>query len=698
MCQSSSLSSRQGREAQLTNLIARLEAHEFRLPERAVTRSMEETLSAAGRIGYPVVLKAHVEGLLHKTEVGAVQLHLANADELRSAYVQMHSDETASRIGTPVEETIVEKECTDGIEVFLGIERNPQLGPTITFGIGGIFAEWIGDVQVRTVPLSEADATHMIRSLKGIRLLRGFRGLPPVSETMLVERILAASSLSEEIGDQIESIDLNPILVRGAEHMVLDAKAIWASAKQSLQRVPGGVRTEHLERFFEARSVAVVGASATPGKVGNAVLASLLAGAYKGEVYPVNPKRAEILGRTCYPELNEIPGPVDLVVAATPLSAVPAVIRDCSDAGVHNLVIVSGGGKETGDAGRVLEEEIGRLGDALGVRMIGPNCIGVFDGQTRVDTFFQPHDRMTRPPAGRLAVVTQSGTVGAAMIESAAATGISRFVSLGNRADVDEGDLIRFLGEEPNTDVIACYLEGSSNGGKMLDAIRKVCLSTPVVVYKAGRSPEGAAGAVSHTGFFGGTYRAWSGALAQAGAILVDSVEELFAVAKACVMQPQAAGTGIAMIGNGAGPMVQGLDQLAERGLTLPRLVEETVAGMRELYPPHFIVGNPLDVTGSATAHDYSVGIRALLDDPHVNVVMPWFVFQDAGLEESIVDRLAEIAHDASKPILCGASGGAFSGRMSAAIEAAGVPVFATVREWMAAAGGLAAAARRNSV
>ena len=217
------------------------------------------------------------------------------------------------------------------------------------------------------------------------------------------------------------------------------------------------------------------------------------------------------------------------------------------------------------------------------------------------------------------------------MIEFAAATGISRFVSLGNRADVDEGDLIRFLGEDPATDVIACYMEGASDGRKMLDAIREVCTGTPVVIYKAGRSAEGAAGAVSHTGFFGGTYRAWSGALAQAGAILTDSVEELFAVAKACVMQPQAAGTEIAMIGNGAGPMVQGLDRLAEHGLSLPRLREETVAGMRELYPPHFIVGNPLDVTGSATARDYAVGIRALLNDPHVDIVMPWFVFQDVG-------------------------------------------------------------------
>ena len=682
----------------MTDLTARLEAHGFRLPERAVARSIEEALSAAERIGYPVVLKAQVEGLLHKTEAGAVRLHLSNAVELRAAFEEMHSDEAASRIGTPVEETIVEKECTDGIEVFLGVERNPQLGPTITFGIGGILAEWIGDVQVRTVPLSEADATHMIRSLEGIRLLRGFRGLPPVSEAMLVERILAASSLVEEIGDRIESIDLNPILVRGVEHTVLDAKAVWASAESKPHRASGAIRTDHLERFFEARSVAVVGASATPGKVGNAVLASLLAGEYQGEIYPVNPKRAEILGRTCYPGLSKIPGPVDLVVAATPLPAVPAVIRDCADAGIHNLVIVSGGGKETGDAGRALEQEIGELGDALGVRIIGPNCIGVFDGRSRVDTFFQPRDRMTRPPAGRLAVVTQSGTVGAAMIESAFATGISRFVSLGNRADVDEGDLIRFLGEDPNTDVIACYVEGASDGRKMLDAIREVCMSTPIVVYKAGRSPEGAAGAVSHTGFFGGTYRAWSGSLAQAGAILADSVEELFAVAKACVTQPQAAGTGIAMIGNGAGPMVQGLDQLAERGLTLPRLGERTVAGMRELYPPHFIVGNPLDVTGSATARDYAVGIRALLDDPRVDVVMPWFVFQDAGLEESIVDRLAEIAQDAAKPIVCGASGGAFSGRMSVAIEAAGLPVFATVREWMAAAGGLAAAARRNSL
>ncbi|MBN1859038.1 acetate--CoA ligase family protein, partial [Candidatus Bipolaricaulota bacterium] len=253
----------------MIDLNGRLEAHGFRFPERARTRSIEQTLQAAERIGYPVVLKADVEGLLHKTEVGAVRLHLRNANELRAAFDAIHAEKTAALIGARVEETVVENECTEGVELLLGIERNPQLGLTVTFGLGGVLAELIADVQVRTIPLSEADAASMVRSLGGVRLLRGFRGLPPVSETMLVERILAVAALADELGDAIESIDLNPILARGAEHVVLDAKAVWASCERGLHEVPAGIRKAHLERFFTARSVAVVGASATPGKVGN---------------------------------------------------------------------------------------------------------------------------------------------------------------------------------------------------------------------------------------------------------------------------------------------------------------------------------------------------------------------------------------------------------------------------------------------
>ncbi len=207
-----------------------------------------------------------------------------------------------------------------------------------------------------------------------------------------------------------------------------------------------------------------MGASATPGKIGYAVLDSLAKHQYRGEVFPVNPTKNSLMGLETYPTLSAIPRPVELVVCTIDLAAVPELVRECAARDVHNLVVVSGGGKELGGERAVLEAEIRRVARDLGVRVIGPNCIGVFDGITRLDTFFQPQERMTRPPAGPVAMLSQSGTVGIAFLEDAASFGMSKFVSYGNRVDVDEADLLTFLGDDPDTGVIALYVEGSRTG------------------------------------------------------------------------------------------------------------------------------------------------------------------------------------------------------------------------------------------
>jgi 3-hydroxypropionyl-CoA synthetase (ADP-forming) len=656
----------------------------------------------ASEIGFPVALKIDSPDILHRTDVGGVWLDLRTQDAVRAAYREMMRVVSERAPQAKIAGVCVEEMVSGGFEIIIGLKRDLQFGPVIMFGLGGIFTDLLEDVSFRILPITHDDAAAMIRETKGARVLAGYRGQTPVSQDLLVELLMSAARFGLDLGERLEAADFNPIVVWESDHRVLDVKVV-AGERPSVSS-PGPatvpafrpVDTSHLETFFAARSVAVVGASATPGKIGYAVLESLARSAYQGKVFPVNPGRDSIMDLKTYPTLSDIPEPVDLVVCLVDLGAVPGLIRECAARGTHNLVVVSGGGKELGGERAVIEAEVRRLARELSVRVIGPNCIGVFDGNTRLDTFFQPQSRMIRPPAGTVAMASQSGTVGIAFLEDMVSCGVSKFVSYGNRADVDEADLLTFLAEDSATRVIALYVEGFENGRAFLEAARCAAAQKPVVVYKSGRNPSAAKAALTHTGFLAGSYKVVEGAFRQTGVIGVDSYEELVAVTKALALQPRAAGPRVAMVGNGIGTTVQALDILADNGLELAELSPATLDYLASIYPSFYIVANPLDVTGSGSSTDYEVGIEALLKDPGVDIIMPWLVFQDVPLGEDIPDKLGRLKRSATKPILCGATGGEFTRRMAAAIEAQGVPVFSSVRDWVAAARGLVAAGRRQ--
>ena len=452
-----------------------LSEYGFVLPRGGLARDADEAALLATEIGYPVALKIASPDILHKTDIGGVELGLDSEEAVRAAFRNISA---AARTRAPeahIDGVRVEEMVAGGFEIIIGLKRDAQFGPVILFGLGGIFTELLDDVSFRVLPISRGDAREMVTEIRGARMLQGYRGQSPVSLELLEDLLLAAARLGLDLGEGLDSVDLNPVAVWAAHHRVLDYKvstrdAQTANAQMTDARTTGAQTTgaetiaaqttagresgpparavdiSHLATFFEARSVALVGASATPGKIGHAVLDSLAKHQYAGEVFPVNPSKKSILGLRTYPTLSSIPRPVELVVCTIDLAAVPGLIRECAARGVHNLVVVSGGGKELGGDRAALEAEIQRLARDLDVRVIGPNCIGVFDGTTRLDTFFQPQKRMARPPAGPVAMLSQSGTVGIAFLEDAASFGMSKFVSYGNRVDVDEADLLEFLG------------------------------------------------------------------------------------------------------------------------------------------------------------------------------------------------------------------------------------------------------------
>jgi 3-hydroxypropionyl-CoA synthetase (ADP-forming) len=305
---------------------------------------------------------------------------------------------------------------------------------------------------------------------------------------------------------------------------------------------------------------------------------------------------------------------------------------------------------------------------------------------------------MVRPKNGNVAFLSQSGTVGIAFMESSDAFGMSKMISYGNRSDVDEADMIWYLSEDPQTKVVGLYVEGLGDGRKFMNTARKVIKerSKPIVVFKNGRTTRGAKQAASHTGSLGGSYGVVKGALDQAGIISVDSYEELTAALKALTWQPVPKGGRVAMVTNGAGPIIAAIDQFERLGLQVAELTEQSKKSLKDHYPPTYVIqgGNPCDITGSANAEDYRFAIQTYMDDPNVDIVMPWFVFQDDPLEETIVEVLASFQKQHKKPILIGAMGGPFTKKISQCIEDANVPVYLSVTEWVTAAGAMAKWAR----
>ncbi|HEX6067237.1 MAG TPA: CoA-binding protein, partial [Nitrososphaera sp.] len=537
------------------------------------------------------------------------------------------------------------------------------------------------------------DALSMIEELKGKKILEGFRGSAPIDKNMIADALVSIGNLGTDMATFYESIDFNPVIFYPNDYFVVDAKIILRQNADPNAISKAQPDSSFMDLFFNAKSIALIGASPEAGKVGNSVLESMVKHDYKGKVYPVNAKGyPDIMGIKAYKSLDDIADPVELVVVTVDLKFVPELLKSAAKKNIHNFVVISGGGKELGGERAAIEAEVKRLSSELKIRIIGPNCIGMFNGANRLDCAFQGHARMLRPKNGNVAFLSQSGTVGIAFMESSDVFGMSKMISYGNRSDVDEADMIWYLSEDPNTKVIGLYVEGLGDGRKFMNTARKVIKERkkPIVMFKNGRSARGAKQAASHTGSLGGSFGVVKGAMEQAGIISVDSYEELTASLKALDWQPAPKGNRVALVTNGAGPIIAAIDNFERLGLQVAELSEQTKKAFKEHYPATYVIGNPCDITGSANADDYRFAIQAFLDDPNIDIIMPWFVFQDDPLEETIVDVLASFQKQGKKPVLIGAMGGPFTKDISKRIEAANVPVYHSVIEWVTAAGSLA--------
>src|SRR5918999_1441569 len=667
-----------------------LSIYGIKVPEYSIVTTESEAISKSKEIGFPLVAKIVSDQILHKTDVKGVKVGLENENAVRETFLDMYKRLSKDY---SVKGVLLEKMVPKGIELIVGLQNDPQFGPVIMLGLGGIYTELFKDVSFRVLPITKEDATEMINDLKAKEILKGFRGAQAINLEMLCDAIIKIGNLGFDMAKYIDSVDFNPIIVYPDNYYVVDAKILLKNNPDQNIVSSSVPDSSHMDVFFNANSIALIGASPEEGKVGNSVLKSLSKYDYKGKIYPVNAKGYdEILGLKAYKNLEDINDNIDLVIVTVDLKFVPSILETCGKKGIHNMVVISGGGKELGGERAEIEQKVKELSSQLKVRIIGPNCIGIFNGENRLDCAFQGHERMLRPKKGDVAFLSQSGTIGIAFMETSDSFGMSKMISYGNRSDVDEADMIWYLSEDPKTKVIGLYVEGLGDGRKFVDTARRVIIERgkPVVVFKNGRSIRGAKQAASHTGSLGGSYAVVKGALDQAGIISVDSYEEMTAALKALTWQPVPNGGRVAMVTNGAGPIIAAIDHFERLGLQVAELSEETKKSLKDHYPSTYVIGNPCDITGSANADDYQFAIQSFMDDPNIDIIMPWFVFQDDPLEESIVNVLASFQKQKKKPILVGAMGGPFTEKISDQIEGTNVPVYHSVIEWVIAASALA--------
>ncbi len=428
---------------------------------------------------------------------------------------------------------------------------------------------------------------------------------------------------------------------------------------------------KELDRLFFPKSVALVGASPDGAKLGGIVLRNLLS--LKGRVFPVNPRYDEIMGLPSFPSVDSLPGPVDLAVIMRPAAEVPGILAGLRGRARFALV-VSAGFAEVGAAG--LQSGIVRIASEAGVRLVGPNCLGVYNPFHRLDTMFLPHESMKRPKRGNVAVVSQSGAMMICLLDAirVANTGVSKAVNYGNAADLDAPEVYEYLADDDGTAVVVSYLESVSDGRRFLDAARFLSQRKPLLVLKAGKGESGSAAAFSHTGRLAGNYGVFRSLLAHCGIREVAGFDELLDAAKAVSYQRPAPGSRVCIITNGGGSGVLAADECARHGLQLAGLPEDVRQSLRDAFPSFYTVANPVDLTGQVRDDDYRQALFALKD--HFDGFVVIALTGVAGVTLGLGAHLREFRETVRKPLVVHIAQGGVAPRLIPLLEKAGIPVY----------------------
>ena len=429
-----------------------------------------------------------------------------------------------------------------------------------------------------------------------------------------------------------------------------------------------------LNKMFKPESVAVIGASNTPGKVGYIIVDNLINDGFEGEIYPVNPKGGEILGKQAYANIKDVPGKVDLAIITIPSVFVNTAVEECGEVGVENMVVITAGFKEVGEEGAKLEAELTALGEKYGINIIGPNSLGITDSHTPLNGSFS----QMMPPTGNMAFISQSGAMMVAIIDWSVTSGIgfSKVISLGNKAGVSEIELLQYLAEDDETNVIICYLESISDDEDFVRTMRETAHKKPIIVLKSGSSSAGAEAASSHTGALAGSDLAFDTAFRQSGIMRVETMAELFDLGLAFSKAPLPRGDNVAIITNAGGGGVLTVDAMEKAGLQLVQFDEETTAKLKECVTEEGSAKNPIDVLGDAPVSRYKESLEIVLSQDEVDSLIVMVCPTASADPDGIANAILEERKEFDKPIIVVNMGGPSFEAANEALRENGVPTY----------------------
>ncbi|MFN8544082.1 MAG: acetate--CoA ligase family protein [Candidatus Binatia bacterium] len=570
------------------------------LAREALAADADAAVRAAETIGFPVAAKLCGDAIAHKTERDLVRLGLADAAAVRAAATDLLA---RRRPEDGAVQVLVAEMVRGRRELIAGLVRDPHFGPCVVLGLGGILTEAVGDVVFAAAPLTTTEARRMIDGLQTRHLLtRPFRGEPAVDVDALAAVLVGLGRLAVERPD-VESVDVNPLIVRGAAPVAVDALVVLGDPAPAAGVRPLPDDTALRERFrplFEPRGVVVAGVSSHPGKFGFVAFHNILRFGYRGEVFGVNRDGAEVLGRPTLRDVADVPaGHADLVIVCTPNRGNAELLRACAARGVRAAFVASGGYGESGAEGAALERELVATADALGMAVAGPNGQGlVATGPSLCAPIVAPY-----PPPGRIAVASQSGNLASAFLNYAVLTGIgiTKAISCGNSAQTTLADYLAYFAADPDTTVAFAYLEGVRDGDRFLAAVRRLTARKPLVLLKGGVATEGQRAAASHTGSLATDDRVFDGICRQLGVLRAPTIEHAFDWAATFATQPLPRGRRTLVLTTAGGWGVLAADACVGAGLELVRLPDDLRAKLDAMLPPRWSRNNPIDLAGGET-------------------------------------------------------------------------------------------------
>ncbi len=594
------------------------DAYGIPVPKEGLATSAAEAGKLAARIGFPVVMKIVSPDILHKTEAGGVIVGVADAKAAQKAYATILANARKYKAKARIEGIQIQQMITGGTEVIVGAITDGSFGKLVAFGLGGVLVEVLKDVTFRLAPTTKTEARSMLEGIKAAEMLNGVRGGEKVNKAALADVIVKISQLVADF-PEISELDLNPIFASKAGAIAADVRIVvdFAPAAPRFRPKEADI-VKSMNRIMRPDAVAVIGASAEAGKIGNSVMKNLINGGYKGKIYPIHPKADEILGYKAYKSVKDVEGDIDVAVFAIPAPFVAGALTECGEKKISGAVLIPSGFAETGNVEG--QAEIQAIGRKYNIRLMGPNIYGFYyTPKNLCATFCTAYD-----VKGHAALSSQSGGIGMAIIgfSRSAKMGVSAIVGLGNKSDIDEDDLLCFFEQDDNTHIIAQHCEDLKDGRAFAEVAKRVSKKKPIVVLKAGRTSAGAKAASSHTGALAGNDKIYEDVFNQSGVIRARSLRQMLEFARGVPVLPTPAGENVLIITGAGGSGVLLSDACVDNGLKLMSMPADLDAAFRKFIPPFGAAGNPVDITGGEPPITYVNTVKLGLTDERIHALI----------------------------------------------------------------------------